>query len=256
LKATLIILISIFIFLVFCFRLTSAQNDRVEDYHTDSLAFRKLENAVPDSSRIWYGYYKYPNPFSPSINLKSFYIEVPSDCNLKISLYHNNIFLRELINRSVKSGVYQLAPLYFDYFHFYESGTYILEVNYESKIINQEFTFERDNFNRSFLADTLRLRFRNIPKPDYFKLSNAYPNPFSGVHSVYMDLPVKSKVRAKLYNYKFHEVFELFDTEFDAGAYSFLPYFGKYMLNLSSGIYYLEMKTEEYTSQIKILIVK
>lgn len=254
-KANLIIRISIFIFLVFCFRLTSAQNNTIEHTPTDSLAFRKMENAVPDSSRIWYGYYKYPNPFSPSNNLKSFYIEVPSDCDLKISLYQNNIFLRELINRSVKSGVYHLAPLYFDYFQFYESGTFVLEVNYESKIISQEFTFERENLH-SFLNDTLRLRLRNFPIPEYYKLYNAFPNPFSGVQPVYMDLPVRSKVRAKLYNYKFHEVFELFNREFAPGTYSFLPYFGKYMLNLSSGIYYLEMKTEEYTSQIKIFIVK
>lgn len=96
------------------------------------------------------------------------------------------------------------------------------------------------------------LELLSIDKPTEYELSQNYPNPFNPATTIRYGLPEKSLVSLVIYNQLGQLVQTLFAGEKDAGFYSAEWNAG----NMPSGVYFCEMKTQNFTSVRKLLLMK
>ncbi len=94
-----------------------------------------------------------------------------------------------------------------------------------------------------------------------FKLYQNYPNPFNPTTVISYQLPVGGDVTIKVYDLLGREVATLVDEYKPAGNYEveFNPSSGssfRLVRNLSSGIYFCRLQTENYSKTIKMLYLK
>jgi hypothetical protein len=87
--------------------------------------------------------------------------------------------------------------------------------------------------------------------PDYM-LNQNYPNPFNPSTNISFSLPAQQRTTLKVYNILGIEVATLMDEEKSAGKYS-IQFNAK---NLSSGIYFYELKTPGFRQVKKMLLLK
>lgn len=85
-----------------------------------------------------------------------------------------------------------------------------------------------------------------------YELYQNYPNPFNPTTTIKFSLPVSSNVRIVIYNSLGEKVKELLDDIRPAGNYE-LKFDGS---NLSSGVYFYQLITENYISINKMMLVK
>jgi uncharacterized protein (TIGR03790 family) len=85
-----------------------------------------------------------------------------------------------------------------------------------------------------------------------YKLYQNYPNPFNPATEIKYFLPQTEKVSLIIYNSVGQEVAELINSQKDAGQYS-VPFDGS---NLSSGIYFSVLKTENCLITNKMILIK
>ena len=88
--------------------------------------------------------------------------------------------------------------------------------------------------------------------PLKYKLYNNYPNPFNPVTNIRFDIPKQSKMKLILYDLTGREVLRFYEKDLAAGSY-------KYSLNLSnmnSGVYFVRIDAGEFSSVIKIVLIK
>ncbi len=89
--------------------------------------------------------------------------------------------------------------------------------------------------------------------PDKFILKQNYPNPFNPTTVIEYNLPEASTVTLKIYDLMGREVKTLVNNEFQSkGLY-------KYFLNaydLSSGVYFYQLKTDKYSSTKKMVLIR
>jgi len=88
--------------------------------------------------------------------------------------------------------------------------------------------------------------------PAKFELYQNYPNPFNPVTYITYDLPVDTKVQLKIYNTLGQEVTTIVDEFQKAGSY--LKSFDA--TELSSGVYFYRLLTENFVSQKKMIVIK
>ena len=89
--------------------------------------------------------------------------------------------------------------------------------------------------------------------PDDYKLNQNYPNPFNPTTNITFEIPKQSRVKIILYNITGQEISILLNENKKAGYYS-IPF---YSSNLSSGVYFYRMTTDEgYTAVKKLIIIK
>ena len=88
--------------------------------------------------------------------------------------------------------------------------------------------------------------------PTEFMLEQNYPNPFNPTTSISYSLPVKSVVNLKVYDAIGKEVAVLVNQEQGAGRYNLL--FNA--TGLASGIYFYQLKTNEFTAVKKLVLMK
>jgi uncharacterized protein (TIGR02145 family) len=91
-----------------------------------------------------------------------------------------------------------------------------------------------------------------IAPPDKFELSNAYPNPWNPTTTIRYKVPVKIMVTIKVFDALGREVTTLVNEIKAAGKYD-VNFSAK---NLSSGVYYYEMKAGNFIDTKKILLLK
>ena len=87
-----------------------------------------------------------------------------------------------------------------------------------------------------------------------YKLYQNYPNPFNPVTSFKFQVPISSFVSIKVYDLQGKEVALLVNEKKNAGSYSINFDANKY--NLSSGIYFYTLQTENYKETKKMILVK
>ena len=92
----------------------------------------------------------------------------------------------------------------------------------------------------------------NNSTPSAFSLNQNYPNPFNPSTTISFSIPVNEYVSLKIYNIIGKEVDELVDKSLPAGNYSFV-WNAK---NQSSGIYFYELKTDQYSMMKKMVLLK
>ena len=88
--------------------------------------------------------------------------------------------------------------------------------------------------------------------PDKFFLYNSYPNPFNPLTKIKFDLPKNSLVKISVFDLNGRIVNELVNEILQAGSYE-TEFNG---VNLSSGVYYYRIETNEYTSVKKMILIK
>jgi hypothetical protein len=95
------------------------------------------------------------------------------------------------------------------------------------------------------------------PVPEFFRLSQNFPNPFNPGTEIRYDLPVKSHVTLTIFNVLGQVVVRLVDNVQPAGKYT-IQWDGKSKSGqaVSSGVYFYKLKTEKFTQVRKMLLVR
>lgn len=88
--------------------------------------------------------------------------------------------------------------------------------------------------------------------PENFKLYQNYPNPFNPSTTIKLDVSRASYVKVVVYNILGEQVSTLIDGYLNRGQYEVLFHPD----NLTSGVYFFEMKTEKYRDIKKMLYIK
>jgi hypothetical protein len=92
----------------------------------------------------------------------------------------------------------------------------------------------------------------NITNPNEFILSQNFPNPFNPNTTINFSVPKQSNVTIKVYNILGKEILTLVNETKPQGNYK-VEFNAD---NLSSGVYFYRMKTNEFTQTKKMLLVK
>jgi hypothetical protein len=128
------------------------------------------------------------------------------------------------------------------------TGTYL----FESRIgLYPNWVWDTDAFTFEIVEDSTSVN-PNKNTPYTFLLLSNYPNPFNSTTQISFTLPITSKVTLNIYNITGRYIMTLLDGWFDAGAHS-VTFDGS---NLSSGIYFYELATEENSMVRKAILLK
>ena len=92
-----------------------------------------------------------------------------------------------------------------------------------------------------------------IGVPKKFDLSQNYPNPFNPVTKINFDLPVDSRVSILIYDVTGREVARVLNSEFKKAGYYTTEFKAG---NLSSGVYFYVLNTENFRAAKKLVVLK
>ncbi len=93
---------------------------------------------------------------------------------------------------------------------------------------------------------------KNSLIPSNYKLYQNYPNPFNPSTTIKFEIPVKSNVKITVYNILGREVSTLINEVKNPGIYK-VEFNGE---NLSSGVYFYKLQTDNYVTMKKMIILK
>ncbi len=103
--------------------------------------------------------------------------------------------------------------------------------------------------NITILGD---LKEKSSILPTEFGISKVYPNPFNPVTTIEFTIPDYSPLSIKILNLQGRVVETIVDENYEPGSYSI-----KYnATNLSSGVYFVELKNTKHVSYSKIILLK
>lgn len=88
--------------------------------------------------------------------------------------------------------------------------------------------------------------------PNKYALYQNYPNPFNPTTNITYNIPVDANVELKIYDVLGREVSILVNEFQKAGAYS-IPFKAE---ELSSGIYFCRMNSDNFNSSVKMILIK
>jgi len=88
--------------------------------------------------------------------------------------------------------------------------------------------------------------------PTVYSLYNNYPNPFNPSTTINYDLPKQSNVTLKIYNIVGEEIATLINQEQNAGRYQVQWNAAQ----LASGIYFYQLKSGDFVSTKKMILLK
>jgi len=116
--------------------------------------------------------------------------------------------------------------------------------------------------NRGLLGDALLVEAETTPSaidgekvlvPFETKLVGNYPNPFNPSTTIMFDLDRTAKVQINIYNILGQKVAEIANREFQMGNHRLL---WDASSNISSGVYFYEMRTDNYTQIKKMILMR
>jgi hypothetical protein len=88
--------------------------------------------------------------------------------------------------------------------------------------------------------------------PASFNLYQNYPNPFNPVTRIKFDVPKMSNVILRIYDIAGREITKLINSKFQPGEYE-ISWDGT---NFASGLYFIKMETNTFTSVKKMILIK
>lgn len=91
-----------------------------------------------------------------------------------------------------------------------------------------------------------------LAAPDEFQLFQNYPNPFNPITSIGFTVPHNSHIELNVLNILGEKIKELVKGELMAGTYK-VEFNGK---NFSNGIYYYELKCDNFRKTMKMMLIK
>jgi len=140
---------------------------------------------------------------------------------------------------------------------YYNNNNIILIVDMDGTGISKEMTLYYDGamqIKNSLISDWsgngISANLNIIP--DAYILEPAYPNPFNPTTNFSFALPVDSDILLSIYNMQGREVSRLIDGNMDAGYHSVTWYANSY----SSGVYFVKMIAEDFSTTQKIMLIK
>ena len=92
----------------------------------------------------------------------------------------------------------------------------------------------------------------NTTIPSDYELYQNFPNPFNPATTIKFDIPKKSDIQIIIYDIRGTEVSNFSKSELPAGQYSY-KFDGS---NLSSGLYFCKLITNDYSKTIKLNLIK
>jgi hypothetical protein len=123
----------------------------------------------------------------------------------------------------------------------------IIELRRRASVLKSSDYNDLVKFSEIKISDSLETII-----PAGFKLLQNYPNPFNSGTTIKFEVPVKSIVRIDLFDVLGQKVSTLLESEKDAGQHfiNFNPE------GLSSGIYFYRMRTDVYSSIMKMVLLR
>jgi len=100
------------------------------------------------------------------------------------------------------------------------------------------------------IANSSELIDVNIPSE--YSLSHAYPNPFNNSTNIDFNIPSEANVTLKIYNLLGKEVATLINLHMDAGHHHF-TWDASF---IASGIYFIQMNSNDFSQTEKIILLK
>ena len=104
----------------------------------------------------------------------------------------------------------------------------------------------------SLRSSVIPVKQLNEQVPSEYKLFQNYPNPFNPNTSILFDIPEQSHAILKIYDVTGREIIVLVNESLRPGKYKVNFNAG----NLSSGVYFYKMETENFTQTMKMVLVK
>jgi len=104
-------------------------------------------------------------------------------------------------------------------------------------------------------SDTIRIEKQNSSVPEKFDIYSPRV-PLTPQKYILFDVPENSDVSIKMYDYDNKFISELINKNFEAGTYYIDTYNITELKPLPSGVYFLEMKSGNFSKQKKIIFVK
>ncbi|MBN1968760.1 MAG: T9SS type A sorting domain-containing protein [Candidatus Delongbacteria bacterium] len=182
------------------------------------------------------------------------------------STKQNNLFSKKLLSKS-KESLKLTKDVVLKGFNIYRNDLLISEItdeNSRSFIDNDITSGETYNYYATAVyegdiesphSNTVILIVTEIDEdllPLITKLYNNYPNPFNPTTTIRFDLANSEKVKISVFNYAGELVSTLVNEYREKGSYSMKVD----LTNLSSGVYFYQMKTGSYTKVKKMIMTK
>lgn len=112
------------------------------------------------------------------------------------------------------------------------------------------------NFNKNnSKSDSLKIEKQNSPVPEKFDIYSPRV-PLTPQEYIQFDVPENSDVSIRMYDYDNKFISELINKNFEAGTYYINTYNIAELKSLPSGVYFLEMKSGNFSKQKRIISVK
>jgi hypothetical protein len=127
---------------------------------------------------------------------------------------------------------------------------YLTSITESKTIASMAGVLYNSNFDTSSVVSVDEIYSDNIPQE--YLLSQNYPNPFNPSTTIEFAVPEKSLVSLKIFDPLGNEVVTLVDEEVAAGNYKV----GFNAANLSSGVYFYTIKTQNYIQTKKMILMK
>lgn len=130
------------------------------------------------------------------------------------------------------------------------SDLMISEINIDKLRLNEEQP--QKNISSAVVARETRVEKNTLEAQQQFKLSQNYPNPFNPSTIIRYQLPKAGPVKLTIFNVKGQIVKEVFHKYHEAGMYSY----SWDASQLGAGIYFYELRTENFVERKKSILVK
>ncbi|MDQ3020454.1 MAG: T9SS type A sorting domain-containing protein [Bacteroidota bacterium] len=92
-----------------------------------------------------------------------------------------------------------------------------------------------------------------ISIPTEYNLSQNYPNPFNPITKISFDLPIEGKVNLIVYDLLGREIIKLVNNEFKTSGNYIVEFNG---INLTSGIYFYKLESNNFVQTRKMVLIK
>ena len=208
----------------------------------ESCVYLEFNNLMPEDGLVF---------FIDSSNINSeeilFSWSTPStecnDINYKLTVFDN------LLN-----------PIIIRFTNEYSQSIYISDLDIDGSIINNynwNITGNNNNgleYESELFSFSIDPTFLNIINdiPNYFFLSDPFPNPFNPSTAITYGIPSYSQVSINIFNSLGQEIYSLGKKYYQPGVYSFIwnP------INIASGIYYIQLVSDEIILNKKVISIK
>lgn len=151
----------------------------------------------------------------------------------------------------VLNGFQKYVPFFYDLNEYSETSTLEIRWSIETDDFNNDRGLFMDNIE-VVVGGYLEVEDEKAAAPFSWELRPAYPNPFNPSTTVSFTVALEGKVKISVYDVLGREVEKLVDGKLAAGVHKKTLD----MTGFSSGIYFLQMEADDFSSVQKVVLIK